>query len=60
MFTLKFRESLTIEHGGLIVKISWRLKSKPIRAVKPFILNFHNLRNDDHQLVSSLVKAFLN
>ncbi len=55
MFTLKFGESLTIEHD---CKNLMEIKIQTIRAVKPFILNSHNLRNED--LVGSLVKAFLN
>ncbi|MFP6131017.1 hypothetical protein ACLGAO_01645 [Helicobacter pylori] len=42
MFTLKFGESLTTEHD--CKNLSWRLKSKPIRAVRPSILNSHNLK----------------
>ncbi|MGL2434120.1 hypothetical protein ACOWMK_06600 [Helicobacter pylori] len=34
------------------------LKIQTNKGVRPFILNFHNPRNED--LVSSLVKAFLN
>ncbi|GAA8902337.1 hypothetical protein VN0944_09960 [Helicobacter pylori] len=44
MFTLKFGESLTIEHD---CKNLMEIIIQTIRAVKPFILNFHNIRNED-------------
>ncbi|WP_257571285.1 histidinol phosphatase, partial [Helicobacter pylori] len=44
MFTLKFGESLTIEHD---CKNLMEIIIQTIRAVKPFILNSHNPRNED-------------
>ncbi|GHS22612.1 hypothetical protein JP0118_07910 [Helicobacter pylori] len=44
MFTLKFGESLTIEHD---CKNLMEIIIQTIRAVKPFILNSYNLRNEN-------------
>lgn len=44
MFTLKFGESLTIEHD---CKNLMEIIIQTNKGVKPFILNSHNLRNED-------------
>ncbi|QQW61110.1 hypothetical protein [Helicobacter pylori] len=44
MFTLKFGESLTIEHD---CKNFMGITIQTNKGVKPFILNFHNPRNEN-------------
>lgn len=55
MFTLKFGESLTIEHD---CKNLMEVKIQTDKGSKTLHFKLPQPKEEDHQLVSSLVKAF--